>query len=159
MIIITGAAGFIGSNLITKLNSEGFNDLILVDDFSKKEKENNYKAALDKALQAGYDCLENGETAMEAVEAAIIELENSPLFNAGRGAVFNAKGQHEMDASIMDGKTLHAGAVAAVRNLKNPISALAMICILSRSFIKGVCTNPNSPSYSYFSYYKFYFNL
>ncbi len=86
------------------------------------EKENNYKAALEKALQAGYDCLENGKTAMEAVEAAIIELENSPLFNAGRGAVFNAKGQHEMDASIMDGKTLHAGAVAAVRNLKNPIS-------------------------------------
>ncbi len=86
------------------------------------EKENNYKAALDKALQAGYDCLENGKTAMEAVEAAVIELENSPLFNAGRGAVFNAKGQHEMDASIMDGKTLHAGAVAAVRNLKNPIS-------------------------------------
>jgi len=86
------------------------------------EKENNYKAALNKALQAGYDCLENGKTAMEAIEAAVIELENSPLFNAGRGAVFNAKGQHEMDASIMDGKTLHAGAVAAVRNLKNPIS-------------------------------------
>lgn len=86
------------------------------------EKENNYKAALDKALQAGYDCLENGKTAMEAVEAAIVELENSPLFNAGKGAVFNAKGQHEMDASIMDGKSLHAGAVAAVRNLKNPIS-------------------------------------
>ncbi|MFT6322117.1 MAG: beta-aspartyl-peptidase (threonine type), partial [Granulosicoccus sp.] len=86
------------------------------------EKENNYKAALDKALQAGYDCLLAGKSSLLAVEAAIIELENSPLFNAGRGAVFNAKGQHEMDASIMDGNTLHAGAVAAVRNLKNPIS-------------------------------------
>jgi beta-aspartyl-peptidase (threonine type) len=86
------------------------------------KKENNYKAALDKALQAGYDCLLVGKSSLLAVEAAIIELENSPLFNAGKGAVFNAKGQHEMDASIMDGNTLYAGAVAAVRNLKNPIS-------------------------------------
>ena len=59
---------------------------------------------------------------MLSVEAANIELENSPLFNVGRGAVFNAKEQHGMDASIMDGKTLHASAVGAVRNLKNPIS-------------------------------------
>jgi len=86
------------------------------------EKEANYKAALRKAIEAGYASLEAGKTALEAVEAAVIALEDSPLFNAGKGAVFNAQGQHEMDASIMDGKTLHAGAIAAVRNLKNPIS-------------------------------------
>ena len=86
------------------------------------EKEERYETALAKALDAGYESLHRGETALVAVETAIIELENSTLFNAGKGAVFNAKGQHEMDASIMDGKSLHAGAVAAVRNLKNPIA-------------------------------------
>lgn len=85
------------------------------------QKELNYKEALNNALHKGYDVLEHGGTSLEAVEAAVVQLENSPLFNAGKGAVFNAVGQHEMDASIMDGKTLHAGAVAAVRNLKNPI--------------------------------------
>ncbi|MCL4133230.1 UNVERIFIED_CONTAM: hypothetical protein GTU68_045577 [Idotea baltica] len=60
-------------------------------------------------------------SAIKAVEAAVGELENCPLFNAGKGAVFNSVGQHEMDASIMDGKTLNAGAIAAVRNVKNPI--------------------------------------
>lgn len=84
-------------------------------------KESAYKEALDLAVESGYKKLEQGHSALEAVESAIIELENCPLFNAGKGAVFNSKGQHEMDASIMDGSTLHAGAVAAVRNLKNPI--------------------------------------
>ncbi|NNK89166.1 MAG: isoaspartyl peptidase/L-asparaginase [Saprospiraceae bacterium] len=87
-----------------------------------EEKESNYKRDLALALNAGYKILENGGSSLDAVETAIIELENSHLFNAGKGAVFNANGQHEMDASIMEGKTLECGAVAAVRNLKNPIS-------------------------------------
>ncbi|MCB0707654.1 MAG: isoaspartyl peptidase/L-asparaginase [Saprospiraceae bacterium] len=85
------------------------------------EKEAAYQTALAQALDTGYELLEQGKTALEAVEAAIVVLEDCPLFNAGRGAVYNANGQHEMDASIMDGKTLDAGAIAAVRNLKNPI--------------------------------------
>jgi beta-aspartyl-peptidase (threonine type) len=86
------------------------------------EKEKLYTDALSVALDAGYAKLEAGETSLIAVEAAIVELENCPLFNAGRGSVFNAIGQHEMDASIMDGKSLNAGAIASVRNLKNPIT-------------------------------------
>ena len=85
------------------------------------EKEAQYRSALAVALDAGYQQLDQGASAIDAVEAAVIELENCPLFNAGKGAVFNAQGKHEMDASIMDGKTLEAGAIAAVRNLKNPI--------------------------------------
>jgi len=85
------------------------------------EKEAAYRSALTKALDAGYQVLENEGSAVEAVEKAIIELENCPLFNAGKGAVFNALGQHEMDASIMEGKSLQGGAIAAVRNVKNPI--------------------------------------
>lgn len=85
------------------------------------KKERAYKDALSIALEAGYARLSSNGTALQAVEDAIEQLENSPLFNAGKGAVFNAVGQHEMDASIMDGKSLHAGAIAAVRNLKNPI--------------------------------------
>ena len=91
------------------------------------EKEALYTNGLELALNAGYDVLEQGGTSLEGVEAAIIQLENNPLFNAGRGSVFNAIGQHEMDASIMEGKTLHAGAVASVRNLKNPISLAAKV--------------------------------
>lgn len=85
------------------------------------EKEKAYKDALSVALEAGFARLSSNGSALQAVEDAIEQLENCPLFNAGKGAVFNAVGQHEMDASIMDGKTLHAGAIAAVRNLKNPI--------------------------------------
>jgi beta-aspartyl-peptidase (threonine type) len=91
-------------------------------------KEKAYTSALSSALEAGYAIIESGGTSLDAVETAIIELENCPLFNAGKGAVFNALGQHEMDASIMDGSTLEAGAIAAVRNLKNPI-ALAKIVL------------------------------
>jgi len=86
------------------------------------EKEAMYREALAIAMDAGYDLLASGQSALEAVEAAIVVLEDHHLFNAGKGSVFNALGQHEMDASIMDGTTLHAGAVAAIRNLRNPIS-------------------------------------
>jgi len=85
------------------------------------EKEAAYTKALETAVKAGHSILVDGGTAIDAVKAAVVELENCPLFNAGKGAVFNAIGQHEMDASIMDGSNLQAGGIAAVRNLKNPI--------------------------------------
>jgi len=80
------------------------------------------KAGLQQALDAGEEILMNGGTSLDAVEAAVRLLEDHPLFNAGRGAVFNAEGKIELDASIMDGSTLKAGAVAGVRTVKNPIS-------------------------------------
>ena len=89
----------------------------------KPEKE---KAIIDKftgALQAGAAILQNGGSSLDAVEASIRILEDSPLFNAGKGAVLNEEGKAELDASIMDGKTLMAGAVAGVTTIKNPILA------------------------------------
>ncbi len=85
------------------------------------EKEEQYKQDLMFALNRGYDILKSGGDAVSAVEAAVSALEDSALFNAGKGAVFNAQGEHEMDASIMEGKNREAGAVAAVKGLKNPI--------------------------------------
>ena len=82
-----------------------------------------YRQALEKALDAGFEILENGGTSLEAVKTAINTLEDSPLFNAGKGAVFTSHGTNEMDASIMDGATLNAGAVAGVRHIRNPINA------------------------------------
>ncbi len=86
------------------------------------EKEKEYRADLEKALDAGYLVLEKGGSALDAVEESVKKLEDSPLFNAGKGSVFTHKGTHEMDASIMDGKTLKAGAVSLVTGIKNPIS-------------------------------------
>lgn len=86
-----------------------------------KEKEEHYTSGLKAALDAGYKLLEKGASSLDAVEAAVIELENNPLFNAGRGSVFTHEGTHEMDASIMRGDTLEAGAVAGVRGIQNPI--------------------------------------
>ncbi|RRO24336.1 isoaspartyl peptidase/L-asparaginase family protein [Flavobacteriaceae bacterium 14752] len=87
-----------------------------------EEKQNAYKAKLDEAISKGHDILKNGGTAIEAVQRTINILEDSPLFNSGKGAVFNHEGYNELDASIMDGKTLNAGAVAGVTNVKNPIN-------------------------------------
>src|SRR5690606_24681045 len=84
--------------------------------------EEQYRNALKKALDAGYLLLEEGATAVDAVEKAVRVLEDSPLFNAGKGSVFTAEGTHEMDAAIMDGKTLNAGAVSLISGIKNPIS-------------------------------------
>jgi L-asparaginase / beta-aspartyl-peptidase len=83
--------------------------------------EADYRAKLAEARDAGYAVLERGGTAVDAVVAVIAILEDSPLFNAGRGAVLNADGQCELDASIMDGRTLAAGAIAGVHHIKNPI--------------------------------------
>ena len=79
------------------------------------------QADLDKALDAGHAVLSLGGTALDAVSAAIVVLEDSPWFNAGRGSVFNAEGGHELDASVMEGHTRRAGAVAGVSTVKNPI--------------------------------------
>ncbi|MBW6497539.1 MAG: isoaspartyl peptidase/L-asparaginase [Bacteroidales bacterium] len=87
------------------------------------EREAAYLAKLSEALEAGEAILKTGGSSMDAVVAAIMILEDSPLFNAGKGAVFNFEGRNELDASIMDGKTLQAGAVAGITNIKNPITA------------------------------------
>jgi beta-aspartyl-peptidase (threonine type) len=84
--------------------------------------ETKYKDALQAALDAGTKVLENKGTALDAVEAAVVMLEDSPLFNAGKGAVFTHTGTHEMDAAIMDGKNLEAGGVSLITGIKNPIS-------------------------------------
>jgi L-asparaginase / beta-aspartyl-peptidase len=82
-----------------------------------------HRAALEAALEAGYDILRSGGTSLDAVTAAVAVLEDSPLFNAGRGSCLNAEGEVEMDASIMEGATLAAGAVAAVKRIRNPVLA------------------------------------
>lgn len=87
------------------------------------EKEEAYLQTLEQALVAGEQILQSEGTAIEAVEAAVLVMEDSPLFNAGKGSVFTHDGKQEMDASIMDGSTLNAGAVMAVGKIKNPISA------------------------------------
>jgi beta-aspartyl-peptidase (threonine type) len=86
------------------------------------EKEKAYRAKLEEAVLAGYKKLQDGKSGLDAVQAAINLMEDSPLFNAGKGAVFTADGKNELDAAIMDGKTLKAGAVAGLRHVKNPIN-------------------------------------
>lgn len=102
-IAIHGGAGTIAKTNMTRWKAEA------------------YKQILKRSYTVGYMTLQKGGSAMEAVTEAILILENSPLFNAGRGAVFNHKGKHEMDASLMDGKKLKAGAVAGVSGVRNPI--------------------------------------
>jgi len=87
------------------------------------EREAAYTAALETALEAGADVLRKGGSAVDAVQAAVIPMENDPLFNSGIGAVFTAAGEHELDASIMSGDKRDAGAVAGVKRVKNPILA------------------------------------
>ena len=86
------------------------------------EKERAYRDKLEEALLAGYKALQAGKSSVDAVEIAIRILEDSPLFNAGKGAVFTHDGKNELDSSIMDGKTLKAGGVAGLHHVKNPIS-------------------------------------
>ena len=86
------------------------------------EKEKAYRAGLDAALEAGAKVLKSGGSSLDAVETVVRTLEDNPLFNAGKGAVFTAEGKNELDASIMDGATLKAGAVAGVTRTRNPIS-------------------------------------
>ncbi len=91
------------------------------------EQERAYRSALDVALTIGYDLLSKGASAPDAVEQAVMSLEDSPLFNAGRGSVFTSEGTHEMDASIMDGSNLQAGAISMVKGIKNPVRVARLI--------------------------------
>lgn len=87
------------------------------------ERQAQYTDKLKEALDLGENMLKNGANATDVVVSVIEVLENSPLFNAGKGAVFTSKGKNELDASIMEGNTLNAGAIAGVRDIKNPIKA------------------------------------
>jgi L-asparaginase / beta-aspartyl-peptidase len=91
------------------------------------EHERQYRAGIENALRAGWEILQHGGSSLDATEAAVRVLEDDPLFNAGKGAVFSAAGINEMDAAIMDGKTLRAGAVAVVQHVKNPISLARLV--------------------------------
>ncbi|MCW3104179.1 MAG: asparaginase [Bacteroidetes bacterium] len=102
-------------------------------EFIKKHKQ-EYEEGLRKALDKGYEVLKNKGKAIDAVEAAVNELENNPIFNAGRGSAINAKGEVEMCASIMNGQNLNSGAVAIVKNVRNPVS-LAKAVMLNTSHI------------------------
>lgn len=101
-------------------------------------QEEQYRAGLQEALDNGYKVLSGGGSAMDAIVAAITVLEDNPLFNAGRGSVFTKKGLHEMDSAVMDGSTLAAGAVAGVRNIKNPIQLAREVMLHSgHVFLSG----------------------
>lgn len=91
------------------------------------EKEQAYLQALETALDAGYALLEQGGSALDAVTAAVRSLEDCPLFNAGRGSVFNHEGAHEMDASVMRGDTLEAGAVCGIQGVRNPVQLARLV--------------------------------
>ena len=95
------------------------------------EREAAYRAGLVRALDAGRTVLEGGGGAVEAVTVAAAALEDDPLFNAGRGAVFNADGRHELDAAIMDGRTRRAGAVCGVMHVANPVRLARAVMELS----------------------------
>ncbi len=102
------------------------------------EKEAAYKKALEEAIVSGENILKAGGSSLDAVESAIRSLEDCPLFNAGKGAVFTNEGKNEMDASVMEGKTLMAGAVTGVKNIKNPISlAKAVMQQSEHVFLSG----------------------
>ena len=102
------------------------------------EKENEYRAGLEQALKKGYEILLRGGSSLDAVETAVRFLEDDPNFNAGKGSVFTSAGENELDASIMDGKTLKAGAVASVKRVKNPIS-LARLVMEKSSHVIAPC--------------------
>ena len=109
VLVIHGGAGTISKSTLTP------------------ELEKEYKDALKEALKCGQDILDSGGLAINAVEAAVKYMEDSPLFNAGKGSVFNHEGFNEMDACIMNGKDLTCGAVAGVTNLKNPIEGARLV--------------------------------
>ena len=91
------------------------------------ELEAEYRGGLENALRFGWSILEKGGTSLDTVEATVAALEDFPLFNAGRGSVFTHEGKNEMDAAIMDGQNLKAGAVAIVRNVKNPVKLARLV--------------------------------
>ena len=110
---------------------------ILKEDMTS-ELEEEYRKALQEALEVGYTVLDNGGTSVAAVKTAVMCMEDNPLFNAGKGAVFTKKGIHELDAAIMDGSTLEAGAIAGVRNVRNPVELAEQVMLHSgHVFLSG----------------------
>lgn len=106
------------------------------------ELEEEYLNALKRSLHTGYAALENGGSAINAVKVAVMEMEDCVLFNAGRGAVFTKKGINELDAAIMDGSNLDAGAIAGVRNVRNPVELAAEVMMHSgHIFLSGKGAN------------------
>lgn len=97
-----------------------------------EEQVAQYLSSLEEALSIGTEILENGGTALDAVEATIMYLEDNELFNAGRGAVYTAEGKNELDAAFMHGNTLNAGAITGVTTVKNPISLARLVMTESR---------------------------
>ncbi|UCD62715.1 MAG: isoaspartyl peptidase/L-asparaginase [Candidatus Zixiibacteriota bacterium] len=91
------------------------------------DKEAEYRERLTESLRVGYEILDRGGAALDAVQAAVVVMEDSPLFNAGKGAVFTHDGTNEQDASIMCGRTLNSGAVAGVRRVKNPVDLARLV--------------------------------
>ena len=128
------------------------------------ELEQEYIQALNASLTRGYVVLEKGGTAVDAVQAAVMILEDNVLFNAGRGSVFTNKGSHEMDAAIMDGQYLRAGAVSAVKNIRNPVELAYAIMTKSQHVmmtgqgaydfakLNDIKTEPDEYFYSEFRY-------
>jgi beta-aspartyl-peptidase (threonine type) len=96
------------------------------------QKDREIRAKLEQAIRSGHEVLLAGGSALTAVTTAINIMEDSPLFNAGKGAVFNSEGQNELDASIMDGATLNAGSIAAVHRIRNPIDLALRVMTRSR---------------------------
>jgi L-asparaginase / beta-aspartyl-peptidase len=92
-----------------------------------QEGEREYRAGLERALGAGYEILKRGGSSLDATEAAVRVLEDDPRFNAGKGAVFTSAGTNELDAAIVDGRTLEAGAVAGLKHIKNPVSLARLV--------------------------------
>ena len=106
------------------------------------ELEEGYRQGLQNALDAGYAVLEKEGSSVDAVKAAVMSLEDNELFNAGKGAVFTKKGVNELDAAIMDGKTLGAGAVTGVRNVRNPVELAEQVMLHSgHVFLAGKGAN------------------
>jgi len=145
-IAIHGGAGTINKDLITSM------------------QEMEYKSALESALQAGENILKANGSSLDAVEAAVTVLEDNPLFNAGRGAVFTHDATHEMDAAIMEGAQLKAGAVTGVSNIKNPVKLARAIMDHSGSvMLAGEGANefarkmnlPFEPDDYFFSQYRY----
>ncbi|MDB5252977.1 MAG: isoaspartyl peptidase, partial [Flaviaesturariibacter sp.] len=128
------------------------------------EAEKGHLDGLQAALDLAYGILEKGGTAFDAVEAAIVSLEDCHYFNAGKGSVFTKKGQQEMDAAIMDGRTLEAGAVAGVRRIRNPVRLARAVMEKSPhvflsgegaeefASLHGIATEPDSYFFSQFRY-------
>jgi len=121
LVLPTGSAQSADSGGVTIVMHGGAGTILR--DQMTPEREAAFRKALSEALLTGYRILEQGGTSMDAVEAAVCVLEDSPLFNAGRGSVFTSEGKNEMDAAIMDGATRKAGAVASVQGIKNPVRA------------------------------------